>query len=169
MPAPHLRAADSDRAAMATVLGEHMAAGRLTVAEYEERLAAAYAARTYGELDDLVADLPAPRATGVAAPEPRTEPAQGACQPWGAWGMGMHAWGWGGWAGGSSLRAAWASWLTTSLIVVTIWLATSIGSGDLLYPWPVWVVGPWGAVLLAQTLTADRRDGRRELGSGTGG
>ena len=51
MPEPHLRAADTDRAAVATVLGEHMAAGRLTVAEYDERLARAYAARTYGELD----------------------------------------------------------------------------------------------------------------------
>ena len=40
MPEPHLRAADADRAAVATVLGEHMAAGRLTVDEYDERLAA---------------------------------------------------------------------------------------------------------------------------------
>ena len=44
MPEPHLRAADADRAALATVLGEHMAAGRLTVHEYEDRLGRAYAA-----------------------------------------------------------------------------------------------------------------------------
>jgi len=61
MPEPHLRAADADRAAVATLLGEHMSAGRLTVAEYDERLARAYAARTYGELAELTADLPAPR------------------------------------------------------------------------------------------------------------
>ncbi len=39
MPEPHLRAADADRAAVATVLGEHMSAGRLTLDEYDERLA----------------------------------------------------------------------------------------------------------------------------------
>ena len=59
MPEPHLRAADADRAAVAAVLGEHMAAGRLTLAEYDERLTRAYAARTFGELAELTADLPA--------------------------------------------------------------------------------------------------------------
>ena len=59
MPEPHLRAADADRAAVAGVLGEHMSAGRLTLDEYDERLTRAYAARTFGELDELIADLPA--------------------------------------------------------------------------------------------------------------
>jgi hypothetical protein len=59
MPDPHLRASDDDREAVASDLGKHMAAGRLTLAEYDERLARVYAARTYGELDELTADLPA--------------------------------------------------------------------------------------------------------------
>ena len=67
MPEPHLRAADADRSAVAAVLGEHMAAGRLTVAEYEERLTRAYAAKTYGELAQLTTDLP-----GGAAPDRRS-------------------------------------------------------------------------------------------------
>ena len=54
MPEPHLRAADADRTAVAELLGQHMAAGRLTVAEYEERLARAYASRTYGDLENGV-------------------------------------------------------------------------------------------------------------------
>ena len=58
MTEPHLRAADADRTAVADVLGRHMAAGRLTVAEYEERLTRAYAAKTYGELAELTTDLP---------------------------------------------------------------------------------------------------------------
>src|SRR5215213_4160479 len=58
MPEPHLRAADADGAAVATILGQHMSAGRLTVEEYDERLARVYAAKTYGELDKLTADLP---------------------------------------------------------------------------------------------------------------
>jgi hypothetical protein len=31
-----------------------------------------------------------------------------------------------------------------------VWLATTPGG----YPWPVWVAGPWGAVLLARTIMA---------------
>ncbi len=58
MPEPHLRAADADRAAVAAVLGQHMSAGRLTMDEYDERLARAYAAKTYGELAQITADLP---------------------------------------------------------------------------------------------------------------
>jgi sterol desaturase/sphingolipid hydroxylase (fatty acid hydroxylase superfamily) len=38
-----------------------MGEGRLLAEELEERLEAVFAARTYGELDALVADLPVPR------------------------------------------------------------------------------------------------------------
>jgi hypothetical protein len=149
MPDPHLRAADADRAAVAAQLGEHMAAGRLRVDEYDDRLARAYAARTYGELAELTADLPATVAR-------RIEPAAAAPRPAGH-GI-SHAGSWGGWSGGPSRSAAWRNWLATAVIVLTVWLATSIGSGELLYPWPIWVIGPWGAVLLAQTITGNRRD-----------
>jgi hypothetical protein len=141
MPQPHLRAADTDRAAVATVLGEHMSAGRLTVDEYDERLARAYAAKTYGELDELTADLPAavlaprPAPPRPASLTPATVAAHGSC------------------AGDPD---SWRSWLTTSLIVLTIWAATSLASWEFLYFWPVWVIGPWGAVLLAQTLSGAR-------------
>ena len=79
MPEPHLRAADTDRAAVATVLGQHMSAGRLTVDEYDERLARAYAARTYGELDELTADLPA--RTSRAPPDRARRPRRSGRQP----------------------------------------------------------------------------------------
>ena len=68
MPQPHLRAADTDRAAVAALLGQHMAAGRLTLDEYDERLTRAYAARTFGELEELTADLPALRSRRPPAP-----------------------------------------------------------------------------------------------------
>jgi Domain of unknown function (DUF1707) len=41
------------------------AEGRLTANELEERLEALYSARTYGELDALVADLPASSSPGA--------------------------------------------------------------------------------------------------------
>lgn len=53
-----LRASDRDREQLVTELQEHAAAGRLTTDELEERLQAAYAARTTGELDALRRDLP---------------------------------------------------------------------------------------------------------------
>jgi hypothetical protein len=149
MPEPHLRAADADRAAVATQLGDQMSAGRLTVAEYDERLARAYAARTYGELEALTADLPQP------APQPLV-PAQTAHVP-------AHGASACGWSGGPSRQAAWRNWAVTAAIVLTVWIATALGSPDLPYFWPIWVIGPWGAVLLAQTLGRRRSDddGRR--------
>jgi hypothetical protein len=65
-------------------------------------------------------------------------------------------------APGADAQSAWRAWLTTSLIVVTIWAATSLAAWELNYFWPIWVIGPWGAVLLAQTLTGGKsHDGRR--------
>ncbi|TFV72916.1 DUF1707 domain-containing protein [Blastococcus sp. CT_GayMR19] len=153
MPQPHLRAADTDRAAVATVLGEHMSAGRLTLDEYDERLTRAYAARTFGELEALTADLP-PVSTGRAVETaPHTEPAPAPAAGAATWqGADPHS---------------WRSWMSTSLIVIAIWATISLASWELLYFWPVWVIGPWGAVLLAQTLMGGTDDGgkRRQLGT----
>jgi Domain of unknown function (DUF1707) len=140
MPEPHLRAADSDRTAVAAVLGEHMAAGRLTLAEYDERVTRAYAAKTYGELAELTTDLPKLPDPATAA-QPATSAgrlspaARGAC--------------------GAAYRGsaeAWRAWVTTTWIVMTIWLLSALSSGEFHHFWPIWVIGPWGAMLLARTL-----------------
>lgn len=55
---PKLRASDADRDRTAALLREHHAVGRLTAEEFHERLDKAYAAKTLGELDELLADLP---------------------------------------------------------------------------------------------------------------
>ncbi len=136
MPEPHLRAADADRSAVASVLGEHMAAGRLTVAEYEERLTRAYAAKTYGELAELTTDLPggvAPAVGSGAAPAGREDRPDRE--------RGWH----------DADAGAWRSWATTAAIVIGIWAITSLASWSLLYFWPIWVIGPWGVVLLVQS------------------
>ncbi|MGW3208283.1 DUF1707 SHOCT-like domain-containing protein [Streptomyces sp. NPDC001135] len=73
---PDLRASDSDRDRVAEVLRDALAEGRLDMAEFDERLEAAYKARTYGELAPLTRDLPA---AGAATPLPVSltkEPAQ---------------------------------------------------------------------------------------------
>jgi hypothetical protein len=56
-----LRASDLDREHVAERLRDATAEGRLLAEELEERVGAALSARTYGELDVLVADLPVVR------------------------------------------------------------------------------------------------------------
>src|SRR5450432_3116707 len=56
-----MRASDADRDSVVSDLGEHFQAGRLTAAELDERTGQALTARTYGELTELLADLPAAR------------------------------------------------------------------------------------------------------------
>jgi DUF1707 SHOCT-like domain len=62
---PGTRASDADRDAAAGLLNEAFAEGRLTAGEHDQRLSAAYAARSWPQLHRLTADLPA--ASGAAA------------------------------------------------------------------------------------------------------
>ncbi|HEY6758972.1 MAG TPA: DUF1707 domain-containing protein [Baekduia sp.] len=79
---PELRASDADRERVADVLRHAAADGRLTVDELDERLDAAFAARTRAELDTLTADVVpdghAPAGAGAAAPLPVVPGAPGA-------------------------------------------------------------------------------------------
>jgi DUF1707 SHOCT-like domain len=71
-PQPHrLRVSDADREAAAEVLRNAAGEGRITFEELDERLEAAYAAKTYGDLATVTADLPA------ASPHPPAVPAPG--------------------------------------------------------------------------------------------
>jgi hypothetical protein len=56
--APAVRASDAERDRAAEVLRAAFAEGRLTRAELDERLSAAYAATTHADLRDLTGDLP---------------------------------------------------------------------------------------------------------------
>lgn len=62
---PGIRTSDAERAQVVKTLQREFAAGRVTVAELEQRIDAAQAARTREELWRLTADLPAEL---VAAP-----------------------------------------------------------------------------------------------------
>jgi hypothetical protein len=136
-----LRAADSDRQFVAERLQAALNEGRLNLSEYDERLAKAYASRTYGELDSLLDDLPA-SITGrdsvvPAQPAPAATPAAPSQQPVAPAARVPH------W-----LEAIWGGWLTASVICVMIWLLS--GRGDF---WPVWVIVPWGVLLLLRTVS----------------
>ncbi|MER6181395.1 DUF1707 domain-containing protein [Streptomyces sp. NPDC001652] len=66
-----LRASDADRDRIADILREALAEGRLTADEHAERVEGVLAAKTVGELDAFIQDLPAAhrrRPTPAAAP-----------------------------------------------------------------------------------------------------
>jgi class 3 adenylate cyclase len=80
-PAPDLarqpiqRVADADRDRTVTALREHVVVGRLTLDEFSERVGNALVARTRGDLDALVADLPTRR-------QPESEDTQRRARRW---------------------------------------------------------------------------------------
>jgi hypothetical protein len=55
---PDLRASDADREATADRLRRHHTEGRIDSEEFQERIDRCYAAKTVGELDQLLDDLP---------------------------------------------------------------------------------------------------------------
>ncbi|MGC4887787.1 DUF1707 SHOCT-like domain-containing protein [Micromonospora sp. DT227] len=159
-----MRAADRDREAVAERLRVALEEGRLGLHEYDERLARTYGARTYGELDEVVADLPGPApaersALAPAAPTPPPAPVAPSTPV----------------AGDpetpetrSRLLGLWLPWLRVAAILVPIWLIGAVASGHAAGVWPLWVLGPWGGLVLMQSvglIGADhgrkRRDRRR--------
>ncbi|SCF16316.1 protein of unknown function (DUF1707) [Micromonospora mirobrigensis] len=149
-----MRAADADRQETADRLRVALEEGRLDLHEYDERLQRAYAAKTYGELDGVLADLPGAGAVGGPVPvqpgahRPGTvvgaEPEPPVAQV--TSGTREVATGTGHW-----LLDEWSSWLRVAAILTAIWLLSSLGDRDIDGYWPAWVLGPWGAVLLFRT------------------
>jgi hypothetical protein len=70
--ATDVRASDADRDAAVDALRAHLLAGRLTSAEFEERVERVYSATTRDELAEVTADLPATRPPRSVALEPQT-------------------------------------------------------------------------------------------------
>jgi len=64
-----LRVSDAERQGAAYALGTAFQDGRLDLVEYDTRVARAYGAVTYGDLDQLFTDLPRPSAPVTAQPQ----------------------------------------------------------------------------------------------------
>jgi hypothetical protein len=47
------------------------------------------------------------------------------------------------------LKVLWTLWLAAVSVNVVVWTLVSGTGGHLAYPWPIWVAGPYGAVLFA--------------------
>ncbi|MEV4768919.1 DUF1707 SHOCT-like domain-containing protein [Micromonospora humida] len=159
-----MRAADADREATAERLRVALEEGRLDLHEYDERLQQTYGAKTYAELDTVLADLPAPASaqrsalapldpeapavsgSGESVPDREVTPEPpvtggtvvGEPVPVGA--------GSGRWP-----VEVWVPWLRVAALLTAIWAISSVGSRELLFYWPVWALGPWGVLLLLRT------------------
>lgn len=145
---PNIRASDADRDRAAALLREHHAAGRLTPEEFSERLDRAFTAKTVGEIDGLLRDLPSIDLYRLPDAELTRQPRQAEQRR-----HHMNAW-----------RAAWGSWFTCSLLCFVIWALSGLG-----YPWPLWIAAPWGAILLGRWVTGSHPNGgRRQVRGSTG-
>jgi hypothetical protein len=151
---PDMRASDADRQQVAERLRSALDEGRLKMDEYLERMERAYEAVTYGDLVPLYRDLPEAKPVAKqeeAPPAPSRGGQQAEVARRGAFAS-LPA----------PLRVLWTIWLTVVSINVVIWVLVSATTAHLIYPWPLWVAGPWGAVLLGLSAVASQiRRGRR--------
>ena len=76
-----IRASDSDREHVVEILRDAYSTGRLTMAEFDERTSTAFAARTWGELRTLTADLPQQAKLELAHPAPERDAAPSPPRP----------------------------------------------------------------------------------------
>lgn len=132
---PQMRASDGDREKIAARLRDAHGEGRLSIEEFNDRLDALYQAQTYGEIEPLVRDIPVMRTHQTPEIVKATAPAPAPSKK-----------------DGKAMRVLWTIWACAVSLNVMIWLLVSLGNGNAEYFWPIWVAGPWGAVLLTVTL-----------------
>ncbi len=135
---PRIRASDADRDRVTALLREHHAAGRLTAEEFGERMEQALDAKTMGELDDLLRDLPAidlyqlPDASLRRAPPRRGQsllPADSA-------------------GPGHPVRftpgtVAMGAWAVVTSALIAIWAVAAVVGGGTWFPWWALIAIPW--------------------------
>lgn len=132
-----LRISDADRELVSKLLKVAIDEGRLTLAEYDERLRQAYEAKTVEEIAPIISDLPRVAEGGVEVVRPRlvsVDPDELL--------SGTPQW----------IKWLWVSWMIPVSITTLVWILTLLTGAGTWYPWPLWVAGPLGAVYLSLTV-----------------
>jgi hypothetical protein len=137
-----MRVSDAERQVAADRLRAALGEGRLDLLEYDNRLALAYQAVTYRDLDQLFTDLPvhaaAPSVPVIAPrPVPPMAPRPVAVRT-GLAGLPL------------ALKILWGIWGIVVAINVTVWLLVGLGNGEPDYFWPMSLAVP-GIALLGAT------------------
>jgi hypothetical protein len=140
---PRIRASDADRDRTTALLREHHAAGRLTAEEFHERMERAFDAKTLGELDELLADLPAIDLYQLPDASLRRTPPRP--------GQSLLPADTGGPA--SPVRfgpgtVAMGAWATVSAALVAIWAVAAVIGVGTWFPWWALIVLPWLWVMI---------------------
>jgi hypothetical protein len=138
-----MRASDHDRQEVVDRLRAAVGDGRLQMDEYMQRMELAYQAVTLADLAPLHADLPASGPVQGRKPDARRAaavlPSETGRPCFLAFVSGLPG----------VLRVLWATWMVAVLVNVVVWALVSGTTGRLIYPWPLWVAGPYGAALFA--------------------
>lgn len=123
------RAGDRDREKTAARLGQALAQGYLELAEYEQRVQAAFQTRTAGELGELLADLPLDR---IRRADPRRRATRAA-------------------AARTGVRIHLAAYLAMTVVVLVVWAMVAATTGAA-YFWPIWPILGAGIGLASHAL-----------------
>jgi hypothetical protein len=147
-----MRVSDAERQVAADRLRAAMGEGRLDLLEYDTRLARAYQAVTYADLDQLFTDLPlhaGASSTPVVAPQSKPVAASRAVPAVRTGFAGLPL----------ALKILWTIWFGAVLINLTVWMLVSVGGGPT-YFWPMWMAVPGvalGGVTAAVTAARSHR------------
>jgi Domain of unknown function (DUF1707) len=143
---PRIRASDADRDRAAALLREHHAAGRLTAEEFHDRMDKALEAKTLGELDELMADLPAIDLYRLPHESmPRFPPSTGQsllpADPAGSHSPAKFTPG----------TVAMGAWAAVTAALVAVWAVAAVVGGGTWFPWWALVAIPWIWVLIRRS------------------
>ena len=128
---PSIRASDADRERIVEILRQNTAEGRISAEEFDERMAAAYNARTLGALAELTTDLPVDlaehgrRQAELARQAKPRKPL------------------------GRKLREDVSGLASLGVVLTVVWFISGGG-----YFWPAWPLGIIGALTVAQLIQA---------------
>lgn len=128
---PSIRASDADRERVVEILRQHTAEGRITPDEFEERMTAAYAAKTVGALAELTTDLPVDLAAHTRRQQElakRNRPRKPLAR---------------------QVREEFSGLFGLGVILTAIWVISGAG-----YYWPAWPLGIIGAITLSRLIQA---------------
>ena len=141
---PRIRASDADRDKATALLREHHAAGRLDAEEFNDRMNKALDAKTLGELDELMADLPAIDLYQLPHESMRRIPPSShqSLLPTDLGGSG------GPGGSGSPVKfspgtVAMGAWAVVTSALVAIWAVAAVVGGGTWFPWWALVAIPW--------------------------